>query len=323
MLAWGLNRTATLGMSGDLRRPRPAHVIVLGNEKGGSGKSTTAMHVIVALLKSGARVASIDTDGRQRSLTRYIENRANWAARTGVALEIPTHFTVPRAEGELVADIEDREFRAFAEAVSRTEYGYDYVVVDTAGSNTYLMRVSHAMADTLITPINDSFIDFDVLGRIEPTTFEVVAPSHYADLVLEARRQRQLIDQRTTDWVVVRNRLASLETRNRRKLEIGLEQLGARIGYRVAAGISERVVFRELIPRGLTALDALNQRLLGGEPTLSHISARDEIRALIETLNLPGVRPGAEARVRQSQGEPPSAASGFHGPMHPQLREAG
>ena len=310
-------------MSGDGRRPRPAHVIVLGNEKGGSGKSTTAMHVIVALLKSGARVASIDTDGRQRSLTRYVENRATWAQRSGVPLELPTHFTVPRGEGEFISDIEDREFRAFAEAVSRTEYGFDYVVVDTAGSNTYLRRVSHAMADTLITPINDSFIDFDVLGRIDPTTFEVTAPSHYAELVLEARRQRQLIDQRTTDWVVVRNRLTQLETRNRRKLETGVEQLAAKVGFRVAAGISERVVFRELFPRGLTALDTLNHRLLGGEPTLSHLSAREEIRALIASLELPGLavagdpaRAGARADLTLSASPPTTLRPG-------QLREAG
>ena len=121
-------------MSRETKGPHPAHVIVLGNEKGGSGKSTTAMHIVVALLKAGARVASIDTDGRQRSLTRYIENRAYWRERTGVDLELPTHFTVPHGEGELVADIEEREFRAFAEAISRAEFGYDFVVVDTAGS---------------------------------------------------------------------------------------------------------------------------------------------------------------------------------------------
>jgi chromosome partitioning protein len=244
------------------------------------------MHVIVALLKDGARVASIDTDGRQRSLTRYIENRAYWKQRTGVDLELPTHFTVPTAQGERVSDIEGREFRAFAEAISRSEFGYDYVVVDTAGNNTYLMRVSHAMADTLITPVNDSFIDFDVLGRIDANTFEVKGPSHYSELVCEARRQRQLVDQRRTDWVVVRNRLGSLETRNRKKLETGLRQLGEQVGFRVTAGISERVVFRELFPRGLTALDALNDRLLGGEPTLSHLSARNEVRSLIDSLGL-------------------------------------
>jgi chromosome partitioning protein len=308
-------------MSRDCRRPRPAHVIVLGNEKGGSGKSTTAMHVVVALLKTGARVASIDTDGRQRSLTRYIENRAFWRERTGVDLELPTHFTVPHGEGELISDIEEREFRAFAEAISRAEYGYDYVVVDTAGSNTYLMRVSHAMADTLITPINDSFIDFDVLGRIDADTFEVIGPSHYAELVFESRRQRQLVDDRTTDWVVVRNRLTPLDTRNRRKVECGLEQLAERLGFRMAAGIAERVVFRELFPRGLTALDTLNQRVLGGEPTLSHLSARDEIRSLVRSLNLPAPK-RAPGEVGEAEG--PSAAAGPPMPGGPsQLRRVG
>ncbi len=282
-------------MSKDSRKPHPAHVIVLGNEKGGSGKSTTAMHVIVALLKSGARVASIDTDGRQRSLTRYLENRAQWSNRTGAALEMPKHFTVPLASGELVSDVEGREFRAFAEAVSRTEHGYDFVVVDTAGSNSYLMRVSHAMADTLITPINDSFVDFDVLARVDPETFEIVGVSHYSELVADARRQRKLVDERLMDWVIVRNRLSSLASRNRRQLVKGLQALSGEIGFRIAEGISERLIFRELFPRGLTALDRLDKETLGSEPTLSHLSARREIRALIDTLNLPLVR----ARARQ------------------------
>jgi chromosome partitioning protein len=273
----------------DKRRSQPAHVIVLGNEKGGSGKSTTAMHVIVALLKTGARVASIDTDGRQRSLTRYIENRAAWTRRTGIPLEVPVHFTVPPAVGETVADIEDREFRAFAEAVSRTEYGFDYVIIDTAGHNTYLMRVSHAMADTLITPINDSFVDFDVLGRVDPETLEVLGPSHYSELVGESLRQRNMIDDRVTDWVVVRNRQSALNSRNRRNIERGLKQLSAMAGFRIADGISERVIFRELFPTGLTALDPFDHGRGPGEATLSHISARNEVRGLLDTLNLPAL----------------------------------
>ena len=272
--------------------PQPAHVIVLGNEKGGSGKSTTAMHVIVALLKAGARVGSIDTDGRQRSLTRYVENRGVWKKKTGLPLEMPTHFTVPVGVGDTLADIEEREFRAFAEAVSRTEYGFDYVVVDTAGSNTYLMRVSHAMADTLITPINDSFVDFDVLARVDPNTYEVTALSHYTELVVEARRQRSLVDSRAMDWVVVRNRLSPTRTRNRQRLTRGLTVLAERVGCRIAEGIAERVVFRELFPRGLTALDTLDRKTLGREPTLSHVSAREEIRALIAALHLPALEHG-------------------------------
>ena len=288
----------------DVRKFQPAHVIVLGNEKGGSGKSTTAMHVIVALLKSGARVASIDTDGRQRSLTRYIENRVGWARRTGLPLEVPVHFTVPPAEGELISEIQDREFRAFAEAVSRTEYGFDYVVIDTPGHNTYLMRVSHAMADTLITPINDSFVDFDVLGRVDPETLEVLGPSHYAQLVAESLRQRRLVDDRATDWVVVRNRQTTLASRNRRNIERGLKQLSTRVGFRMADGISERVIFRELFPNGLTALDAFGSGIADSEPTLSHISARNEVRNLLDTLNLPALRtpPGQSATPPHSGG---------------------
>ena len=298
--------------------PSPAHVIVLGNEKGGSGKSTTAMHIIVALLKSGARVASIDTDGRQRSLSRYVENRALWKQKTGVALELPTHFTVPHGEGETVADVEGREFRAFGEAVSRTEYGYDYVVVDTAGSNTYLMRVSHAMADTLITPINDSFVDLDVLARVDPETFAVQTPSHYAELVGESRRQRRLVDNRDMDWVVVRNRLSALRTRNRKKIDQSLKQLSGQIGFRMANGISERVVYRELFPRGLTALDTLDRRTLGGEPTLSHVSARDEIRNLLQILGLP-----ARAAAGTSGAPDGTAGTGGNRQEPPRLRRAG
>ncbi len=287
----------------DARRFQPAHVIVLGNEKGGSGKSTTAMHVIVALLKSGARVASIDTDGRQRSLTRYVENRVAWARKTGLPLEVPIHFTVPPAEGERVSEIQDREFRAFAEAVSRTEYGFDYVVIDTPGHNTYLMRVSHAMADTLITPINDSFVDFDVLGRVDPETLEVVGPSHYAELVADSMRQRRLIDDRSTDWVVVRNRQTALASRNRRNIERGLSQLSNVAGFRLADGISERVIFRELFPSGLTALDAFGAGGGDAEPTLSHISARNEVRNLLDTLNLPALRATSPA----APPEPPAS----------------
>src|SRR5579871_1479373 len=214
-----------IGMAGRFADRRPGHIIVFGNEKGGSGKSTTAMHVLVALLKAGRTVASIDTDTRQRTLTRYVENRALWRQRTGLPLELPMHVALPVASGaqdDLVSDAEGREFRAFAEAISRVERRFDCVVVDTPGSNSYLMRVSHAMADTLITPINESFIDFDVLAQVDPDTYAMQGPSHYAELVAEARRQRSLVDQHNTDWIVVRNRMTALENRNRKNVLRGL-----------------------------------------------------------------------------------------------------
>ena len=172
----------------DARRSRSAYVVVLGNEKGGSGKSTVAMHVAVALMKAGQRVATIDLDGRQKSFSHYIENRAAWAKHAKIDLELPTHHCIARAEGHKVVDNEVAEFTAFAQAVDSLEHTHDFIVIDTPGHDSYLMRLAHSMADTLITPLNDSFVDFDVLGTVDPATFAVTGTSHYAEMVREARR---------------------------------------------------------------------------------------------------------------------------------------
>ena len=268
-----------------------AHVIVLGNEKGGSGKSTLAMHVIVALLKAGCRVASIDTDSRQLSLTRYLENRARWARRSGVALELPSHFSVSLGEGERISEVEANEFADFIGIVDRLGENVDFVVIDTPANDSYRMRLSHALADTLITPLNDSFVDLDVLGRVEGWPPAVTAVSQYASLVEEVRRKRLTSVPRGTDWIVVRNRLSTLASRNQRHVVEGLGLLAGHLGFRVAHGISERVVFRELFPMGLTAFDPFERAVLGTRPTMSHVAARAEIRELVESLHLPLHRP--------------------------------
>jgi chromosome partitioning protein len=274
-------------MQTDVGRPGSAHVIVLGNEKGGSGKSTTAMHVAVALLQAGQRVATIDLDSRQKSFTHYIENRRDWAERARIKLDVPMHYCVARGDGLRIDEIEAQEFAAFAEAVSAVENSHDFVIVDTPGTDSYLMRLAHSMADTLITPLNDSFLDFDVLGTVDATTFEVIGVSHYAEMVREARRQRRLVDGGLIDWVVVRNRLSTLGSRNKRLVGAGVDQLAQQLGFRAADGFAERVIYREFFPRGLTALDDLNEDTLGQRPSLSHVTARDEVKALIEGLKLP------------------------------------
>ncbi len=266
---------------------RTSHVIVLANEKGGSGKTTTAMHVIVALLKAGQRVATIDVDSRQRSLTRYIANRRAWAKKVGVALELPDHHAVDRADGRNMDENDAAEFAAFANAVTAVEHTHDFVVIDTPATDSHLMRLAHAMADTLVTPLNDSFVDFDVLARIDPESYEVTATNHYADVVTEARRQRRIIEEAVADWIVVCNRVGQFETRNGRQVVEGLEILSRRLGFRLSDGFSERVIYRELFPRGLTVLDALEEPALGQKASLSHVSARQEVRILIDALRLP------------------------------------
>ena len=224
--------------------PQSAHVVVLGNEKGGSGKSTAALHIAVALLKAGQRVATIDLDSRQKSFTHYVENRRAWAARARLDLAMPTHYCVERADGPSVEANEAREFATFSQAIARIEHNHDVVVIDTPGNDTYLMRLAHSMADTLVTPLNDSFVDFDVLATLDPTNFAVTGESHYAEMVREARRQRRLVDGRLTDWIVVRNRLSQLGSRNKRLVGEGISELSKRMGFRCVDGFAERVVFR-------------------------------------------------------------------------------
>ena len=200
---------------------------------------------------------------------------------------MPDHFCVARAEGVRVDENEAAEFGGFAAAINEVEHTHDFVVVDTPGNDTYLMRLAHSMADTLVTPLNDSFLDFDVLGTVDPATFEVTGVSHYAKMVRHARRQRRIVDGGLTDWIVVRNRLALLGSRNKKLVGECLDRLGLRLGFRATEGFSERVVFREFFPHGLTALDNLDEATLGSRPNLSHLTARQEVRALIEALKLP------------------------------------
>jgi chromosome partitioning protein len=268
-------------------RPRSAFCVVLGNEKGGSGKSTVAMHIAVALLKAGQRVATIDLDSRQKSFTHYIENRKAWARHARVDLELPSHYCIERTDGALVSDNESSEFKHFAAAIDAIEHSHDFIVIDTPGHDSYLMRLAHSMADTLITPLNDSFVDFDVLGTVDPVTFAVTGTSHFSDMVREARRQRRVVDHATIDWIVVRNRLSMLGSRNKRLMGEGLHELSLRLGFRAIDGFAERVIFREFYPRGLTALDSLDEDTLGTRPSMSHVTARQEVEALLRSLKLP------------------------------------
>ncbi len=274
-----------------------AYVIVLGNEKGGSGKSTTAFHLAVYLLYQGFNVATIDADSRQQTLTNYVTNRRNWARDRQLSIPHTTHFHLPRTRSDSIRENERLEFELFRQAVSEVEREADFLIVDTPGFDTNLTRLSHSLADTLITPVNDSLIDLDVLARIDPVTLEMRDLSHYARLVQRARKERLTIDGRTIDWVIVRNRISMLSSRNMRAVQTGIEQVVNRLGCRMAEGIAERVVFRSLFPLGLTVFDPLEDEQVGGVTSVSHTSARQEYRQLVEALNLP-IRERADERKK-------------------------
>jgi chromosome partitioning protein len=264
-----------------------AHVVVLGNEKGGSGKSTVALHIAVALLKAGQRVATIDLDCRQRSFTHYIENRRAWSGRTGLHLELPHHRFIDLGHSMQIANNESAEFSQFSAAVSEVEKSYDFIVIDTPGTDSYLTRLAHGMADTLVTPLNDSFMDFDVLGTIDPVTYSVTGEGHYAELVRDIRRKRRQLDGLGTEWIVVRDRLSTHPSRTEQCIADALNDLSFRLGFRSADGLAEREIYREFFPRGLTALDDLDEVTLGTRPSTEHVTARNEVTSLLIQLNLP------------------------------------
>ncbi|WP_394269368.1 division plane positioning ATPase MipZ [Qipengyuania sp.] len=255
--------------------PTP-HRIVFANEKGGTGKSTTAVHVAVALAYGGAKVVAFDLDHRQRTMCRYLENRAETAARRKI--------TLPTAAGHTVEGIEPDAFEAL---IARQAQGADFIVIDTPGRDDPLARHSATTADTLVTPMNDSFVDFDLIGQVEGESFKVRKLSFYAELIWEARirRGRAQIEQqrREMDWVVVRNRTGYTEARNMARIEKALSEMSKRVGFRVAKGLSERVIYRELFPSGLTLLDKGHLGDLG----TSHLVARQELRSLVAGLKLP------------------------------------
>jgi chromosome partitioning protein len=269
------------------KHPASAHVVVLGNEKGGSGKSTVALHIAVALLKAGQRVATIDLDSRQQTLTRYINNRSACAVRTRLALELPLHCCIKRGETMQIAENEDVEFQQFADAVSTLEANFDFLVIDTPGTDNYLMRLAHSMADTLITPLNDSFLDFDLLGMIDPVTHAVNGVGQYGEMVRQARRKRRQLDGTTSDWIVVRNRLSMLGSRNKLLVADRLKELSKELGFRPIDGLLERAVYRELFPQGLTALDDQDTTILGIQRSSASFAAREETRVLLRQLKLP------------------------------------
>lgn len=263
------------------------YVIVLGNEKGGTGKSTISMHLIVQLLRLGYKVGSLDVDARQGTLTRYVENRKRQALAFNPSLPMPEHVPIERSHRAEFSEAQTEEADAFRSALNRLK-GCQFIVMDTAGNDTYLSRLAHSYADTLITPMNDSFIDLDLLVRIEinqkDRTKDSMRPSTYAETVWTQKKQRIMANKPVMDWIVLRNRLSHIQARNKIEMERILQVLADRIGFRVVEGFAERVIFRELFLSGLTLLDLQD---VGKQLSASHVAARQELRNLMKALNLP------------------------------------
>ena len=249
------------------------HIIVFANEKGGTGKSTTAVHTAIALAASGHRVGALDLDSRQRTMTRYLENRDATMRRLEKQL--------PQAAYEV---LEDQSEEGLERAIERLAGEADVIVIDTPGRDDAVARAAILKADTLVTPMNDSFVDLDLIGQVHPENYKITRPSFYAELIWNSRTQRAKVTGKSVDWVVLRNRLQHIESHNLKRVGAALDELARRVGYRVIPGLGERVIYRELFPKGLTLLDL--QQI--GDVGIGHITARQELREMIAGLGVPG-----------------------------------
>lgn len=270
-------------------------VIVIGNEKGGAGKSTLAIHIVTGLLHAGKKVAIIDLDLRQRSMERFFSNRAAWTAANGHDLPLP--IVPDMGDGKALAKADEAEQLArFDAAYAEAQATADIILIDTPGGDTALSRAAHGRADQIVTPMNDSFVDFDLLGEVDPVTLELKKPSIYSESVWEARKHRAITEGRqvTIDWIVVTNRLAVAEARNRRRLEERMNKLAKRVGFRVGPGLRDRVIYRELFPFGLTVADLSND-IRPVSVSLAHVAARQELRNLMQAMGLDDVAGGSLA----------------------------
>ncbi len=264
-------------------------VIVIGNEKGGAGKSTLAIHIVTGLLHAGRKVAIIDLDLRQRSMAKFFANRRAWTAANGHVLPQPIEPEMGDGAKLAKADPEE-QMSVFDAAFAQAAASADVIVIDTPGGDTVVSRAAHGRADQIVTPMNDSFVDFDLLGTVDPVTLDLLKPSIYSESVWEARKHRAVTEGRhaAIDWIVVTNRLAVAEARNRRRLEEKMQKLAKRVGFRVGPGLRDRVIYRELFPFGLTVADLSND-IRPVAVSLAHVAARQEMRNLMQALGLEDV----------------------------------
>jgi chromosome partitioning protein len=265
-----------------------ASVIVIGNEKGGAGKSTIAIHTATALMHGGATVAVLDLDLRQQTTGHFFANRRAWLAANGVTAPMPVEHPMS-ADGALLAKAGEEEALArFNEALESARELADFVLIDTPGSDTAISRAAHGRADLIVTPMNDSFVDFDMLGVVDPVTLELLRHSLYSETVWNSRKARATTDRKTIDWVVLRNRLAPTEARNRKRLDERVQALSRKVGFRIGPGLRDRVIYRELFPFGLTVAD-LSPTIRPVAMSLQHVAARQELRALMNALGFSGL----------------------------------
>ena len=254
-------------------RPRHhGHLIVFANEKGGVGKSTLAFHTAIALADAGKKVACIDLDYAQATLSRGLTNREATCRLLKTWLPMPRHTALAQPSGGYLS-----------QEIARIGSDCDFILLDAAGSDTPITRRAIAMADTLVTPVSCSFADLDVLGQFDAHSLRLIRLGHFSRLVQALIGARHELHLPAPDWIVMPNRNRPASSHNEAVARKALSRLAKKAGFRLGEGLGDRVAFRELFLFGLTHID------LKRIPRLAKVKAcaRREVEQLLADLRLP------------------------------------
>lgn len=256
------------------------HIIVVSNEKGGTGKSTISMHLAINLLQEGYSVAVVDLDGRQGTLSKYIENRKKYCRVRNIDLPTPALFTYAPQEDIDLIEASKENINNRIEELSRE---YDAVIIDTPGTKNYLFEEAHKHADTLITPMSDSLIDLNVMADIDFASSTIGKPGHYANFIWEVKKKMAAENRGYLNWIVVGNKTSTYNSKNKNLVFDYLEKLGKLFGFRFTPGLKDRIIYKELFLVGLTVLDMQHPKLQL-KMTLSHLAAKREVKSIAEFI---------------------------------------
>ena len=259
---------------------KKAHIIVISNEKGGTGKSTISMHLAIDLLQQGFKVAAIDLDGRQGTLSKYVENRKKFCRTHNLVSPIPSIFTYAPQEDVTLIEA-NRE--NISSRINELAKDYDAIIIDTPGTKNYLFEEAHYHADTLITPISDSLIDLNVLADINIDSQTIGRPGHYASFIWDIKKKLASQGHNYLNWIVIGNKTSNYNSKNKNIVFEYLEKLGKLFGFRFTPGLKDRIIYKELFLLGLTVLD-MSHPELKMKMTMSHLAAKREVKTIAEFI---------------------------------------
>lgn len=248
-------------------------IIVFGHEKGGTGKSTLTIHVAIGLKMQNYTVGVIDLDARQGTSIRFLTRRER------LDLMVPDQYfgiLNSTSDSKEIAFKEDEI--ALKTAITKMR-DLDYIIIDTRGSNNNFTQLAINFCDKLITPINDSVLDIDMLISIGSKDQVFFGP--YTQTVWEQKKQRNLQNNmKPIDWYLIRNRVSPIVTKNTNNCTAMLETICRKIGCKLGPSITERVIYKETLDRGLLLFDLQDQASISNFQTFS--KAYEDISRLVE-----------------------------------------